>query len=50
MALSSRLAGENLLVVKGIELPEAKTKHFAKVAGVLGLEKALIVAPKKTAR
>lgn len=47
MALSSRLAGENLLVVKGIELPEAKTKHFAKVAGVLGLEKALIVAPEE---
>ena len=43
MALSSRLAAENLLVVKGIELPEAKTKHFAKVAGTLGLNKALIV-------
>lgn len=47
MALSSRLAGESLLVVKGIELPEAKTKHFAKVSGVLGLEKALIVAPEE---
>ena len=45
MALSSRLAGESLLVVKGIELPEAKTKHFAKVAGALGLGKALIVTP-----
>ena len=45
MALSSRLAGESLLVVKGIELPEAKTKHFAKVADALGLTKALIVAP-----
>lgn len=45
MALSSRLAAETLLVVKGIELPEVKTKMFAKVAGTLGLDKALIVAP-----
>lgn len=45
MALSSRLAADTLLVVKGIELPEAKTKHFAKVAGTLGLTKALIVTP-----
>lgn len=45
MALSSRLAAEDLLVIKGIELPEAKTKHFAKVAGSLGLSKALIVTP-----
>ncbi|WP_297216085.1 50S ribosomal protein L4 [uncultured Desulfovibrio sp.] len=45
MALSSRLANESLLVVKGIELPEAKTKHFAKVADTLGLTKALIVTP-----
>lgn len=44
MALSSRLAAEDLLVVKGISLPEAKTRHFAKVAGDLGLTKALIVA------
>ena len=44
MALSSRLAGDALMVVKGIELPEAKTRHFAQIAGVLGLEKALIVA------
>jgi large subunit ribosomal protein L4 len=44
MALSSRLAGNALMVVKGIELPEAKTRHFAKIAGVLGLEKALIVS------
>lgn len=43
MALSSRLAGENLMVVKGIELPEIKTKLFAKVAGTLGLEKALVI-------
>ena len=45
MALSSRLAAENLMVVKAIELPEAKTKHFAKVADTLGLTKALIVTP-----
>ncbi|MDL2267981.1 50S ribosomal protein L4 [Desulfovibrio sp. OttesenSCG-928-G15] len=45
MALSSRLAGESLLVVKDISLPEAKTKHFAKVKGSLGLDKALVVAP-----
>jgi large subunit ribosomal protein L4 len=44
MALSSRLADAALVVVNGIELPEAKTKHFAKIADALGLEKALIVA------
>ena len=48
MALSSRLAGDNLLVVKGINLPEAKTKLFAKVAGNLGLSKALIIAPEES--
>ena len=42
MALSSR-AADGLMVVRGIELPEAKTKHFAKVANDLGLEKALVV-------
>lgn len=45
MALSTRLAGDNLLVVKGIDLPEAKTRHFAKVRDALGLGKALVVAP-----
>ena len=45
MAVSSRLAGEALLVVKGIELPEVKTKLFAEVAEALGLDKALIVLP-----
>ncbi len=49
MALSSRLADNTLMVVKGIELPEAKTKLFAKVAGTLGLEKALIIAPEENA-
>ncbi|SIN71590.1 50S ribosomal protein L4 [Halodesulfovibrio marinisediminis] len=43
MALSSRLAGENLMVVNGIELPEVKTKLMAGVAEALGLNKALIV-------
>ena len=47
MALSSRLAAATLLVVKGIELPEVKTKLFAKVAGDLGLNKALIVSPEE---
>ncbi len=45
MALSSRLAGESLMVVKDIALPEAKTKHFAKVRNALGLEKALVIVP-----
>ncbi len=43
MALSSRLA-DGLMVVKGIELAEAKTKLFANVAKALGLTKALVVA------
>lgn len=43
MALSARLADNELMVVKGIELPEAKTKLFVKVADALGLKKALIV-------
>ncbi len=43
MALSSRLLGDNLMVLKGIELPDFKTKRFAEVAKTLGLEKALIV-------
>ena len=45
MALSSRVAGNNLLVVKGINLPDGKTKNFAKVAKTLGLTQALVVAP-----
>ncbi|KAF1074628.1 50S ribosomal protein L4 [Halodesulfovibrio sp. MK-HDV] len=44
MALSSRLSGENLMVVNGIELPEVKTKLMAGVTEALGLNKALIVA------
>lgn len=49
MALSSRLASETLMVVKGIELSEAKTKHFAKVSTTLGLNKALIVMHEENA-
>ena len=48
MALSSRVAGKNLLVVKGINLPDGKTKNFAKVAKTLGLTQALVVAPEMT--
>ena len=48
MALSSRVAGNNLLVVKGITLPDGKTKNFAKVAKTLGLTQALVVAPEMT--
>ena len=43
MALSSRLSEDTLLVLKGIDLPDFKTKRFAEVAKTLGLEKALIV-------
>ena len=48
MALSSRLASDNLIVVKNIDLAEPKTKLFAEVAGKLGLGKALIVAPEES--
>lgn len=43
MALSARLSEDNLMVLKGIDLPDFKTKRFAEVAKTLGLEKALIV-------
>lgn len=45
MALSSRVADNDVMVVKAIDLAEAKTKHFIKVAGALGLSKALVVCP-----
>ena len=45
MALSSRLADDSLMVVRAIDLAEIKTKDFVKVAGSLGLEKALVIAP-----
>ena len=43
MALSSRLVADSLMVLNGIDLPEAKTKLFAQVAKTLGLTKALFV-------
>ncbi|SBW10228.1 50S ribosomal protein L4 [uncultured delta proteobacterium] len=45
MALSARQFDQNIMVVKSIELPEAKTKHFASVAKALELGKALVVVP-----
>ena len=48
MALSSRVAANDCLVVKEITLPEGKTRYFAKVAKALGLTKALVVAPELT--
>ncbi|MDR2050529.1 MAG: 50S ribosomal protein L4 [Deltaproteobacteria bacterium] len=45
MALSARLRDDGLMVLKSIELPEARTRHFAAVAGKLGLTKALLVLP-----
>lgn len=48
MALSARLAGDDLLVVKGIEPAEPKTKLFVKVAEALGLSKALIIATEES--
>ncbi|MDR2502878.1 MAG: 50S ribosomal protein L4 [Deltaproteobacteria bacterium] len=45
MALSASLTDNKLRVIKNIELPAAKTKHFAEVAGKLGLTKALLVLP-----
>lgn len=43
MALSARVFDGKLTVINKIELPEAKTKHFAKVMKDLGLKKALLV-------
>jgi len=43
MALSSRLAGDELMVLNGIAMDEIKTKRFVEVARQLGLQKALIV-------
>ncbi|MBO4311925.1 MAG: 50S ribosomal protein L4 [Desulfovibrionaceae bacterium] len=48
MALTAKLAGDALMVVKNIEIAEPKTKLFAGVADKLGLEKALIIAPEAT--
>jgi large subunit ribosomal protein L4 len=43
MALSAKLAVDNLVLVEGINVPEVKTKHMAKVVSDFGLKKALIV-------
>jgi large subunit ribosomal protein L4 len=43
MALSAKLVDSSLLLVDKFDLAEAKTKLMAKVAGDLGLKKALIV-------
>lgn len=43
MALSSRVARQTLTVVKDLRQAEIKTKNMVKVAGDLGLKKALIV-------
>ncbi len=43
MALSSRLAEENLMVVNDLSMPEIKTKGFRQVLDNLGLKKVLIV-------
>ncbi|MDR1359971.1 MAG: 50S ribosomal protein L4 [Deltaproteobacteria bacterium] len=44
MALSARLAEDRLLILNGIVLPEAKTKHAAGIRKALGLGKTLLVA------
>ncbi|MBQ9536759.1 MAG: 50S ribosomal protein L4 [Desulfovibrionaceae bacterium] len=49
MALSARVSEDKLMVLKGIELPEAKTKHFAKMLKQLELSNALFVLPKESA-
>ncbi|MDR2075463.1 MAG: 50S ribosomal protein L4 [Desulfovibrio sp.] len=43
MALSARLAAGGLLVLKEIVLPEARTRHAARVREALGLGKTLLV-------
>lgn len=45
MALSAKLAVDNLVLVEGIAVPEVKTKLMAKVVSDFGLKKALIVLP-----
>lgn len=47
MALSSRLADNDIMVLNAISVPEAKTKHFAKIVSSLGLSKALVVVGKE---
>lgn len=47
MALSNRLAENDLMVLKGIDIAEPKTRLFVPVAKTLGLEKALIILPER---
>ncbi len=47
MALSSRLAANDLMVVNRMEIAEPKTKLFAAIAKDLDLNRALIVLPQK---
>ena len=47
MALSSRVAGNDLLVVNKMQVPQIKTKSFVQIQRALGLKKALIVLPKE---
>ncbi len=45
MALSSRIADNSIMVLNSIDLEEAKTKNFVKIAKTLELSKALVVCP-----
>lgn len=45
MALSARVADNDVMIVNTIDLAEAKTKHFTKIVDALGLSKALVVCP-----
>jgi len=47
MALSSRAAGDNFMVVDKMDVPEIKTKAFIAIQRALGLKKALIVLPEE---
>ncbi|NLE68734.1 MAG: 50S ribosomal protein L4 [Clostridiales bacterium] len=47
-ALSAKLAAGNLIVLDSISLPEAKTRHMAKLLTDLGIEKScLLVMPER---
>jgi len=47
-ALSAKLAAGNLIVLDDISLPEAKTRHMAKLLSDLGIEKScLLVMPER---
>jgi large subunit ribosomal protein L4 len=47
MALSSKLAEDNLLLLDKLEIPRPKTKEFVQLQNMLELKKALIVLAKK---